>query len=246
MIAFDPGRVTLLEGVEKLPDGSIRRHRLTKKQYYQDSHINRANKNVKNWNREIEGINQEMSAKTYRTPDIEEFLQYVQVVEQHNDILWEHLTQKKYGRNRFDVYVHKTKCIDKFFQSLQQPGEAEARYCLWCFENLIRMVLERSLLLLPHCRNVVLNITKQRWSMSSERPKYVASVRNHWINCIERWIRRQGIVEESLGLEKRNGNEIRGLRWCSTKCHKFQSRDLNAALNILKIATSEIRPAKIE
>ena len=54
-------------------------------------------------------------------------------------------------------------------------------------------------------------------------------------------------IEILLSFQRRQDTfEIRGLRWCSsTTCRRLVSRDVNAALNILKIATSLVRPTTL-
>lgn len=123
IIAFDPGRTTLLHGVEFLPDGSIREYKLSKKQYYHEGHINLANQRAKWWKQDIQEIENQLSQTTQMTPSSIKLIEYIHVYNQYVEQLWTHYTQEKYARNRMDTYIHKRKCLDKFVQSLHQKGE---------------------------------------------------------------------------------------------------------------------------
>lgn len=251
-IAFDPGRATLLEGVEKLPDGSTKRYRLTKKQYYQESHITKATRKTKDWNREIKYELDALSRTTYRTPVIAKFLAYVLAIKEHGKVLWEHLTHKKYAQNRMDVYIHKNKCVDRFFNSLRTPDQeglpklAEPKIAFGSAKFAPTGPGE-----VPAPTTFISKRCCQYYETTMIDEYNTTKMCCECGEPLRKLFRKKkkdlGETEESLGLTKRNGQEIRGLRWCdSTRCcRKFRSRDVNAALNILMIATTETRPPQL-
>ena len=44
-------------------------------------------------------------------------------VKQHRVLLWKDLTHENMRRDRLDVYIHKYKCVDKFFRSFHKKSE---------------------------------------------------------------------------------------------------------------------------
>lgn len=298
IIAFDPGRVTLLEGVEKLQNGSIRRYRITKKQYYHESHMNKSRKKREKWESSLRSSYVAISETTHRTSDIERFCLYARMMRHYTHLLWWHKSQKKYSRDRMDVYIHKRKFLDRFFKSLQPEGEAEPviaygsakfsstgageiaapttslfNHCARWYE--VALVDEYNTSKMCNCgcelqklyRKRAPTTTKKKRKKKGRQRRREKRERKRVKNRSEGKRRKRKrkkktlevmapevtpvvvpIVppqvetpaepEEFLGLRRRNGYEIRGLRWCSTKCRRLISRDYNAALNILKISTS--------
>ena len=298
IIAFDPGRVTLLEGVEKLPNGSVRKYRLPKKQYYHESHINKSKKRRAKWEASLKSTYDALRETTHRTSDIEKFRLYAQTMRHYAGLLWWHKSQKKYSRDRMDVYIHKRKFLDRFFKSLHPEGEAEPiiaygsakfsstgageiaapttslfNHCARWYE--VTLVDEYNTSKMCNCgcelqklyRKRAPTTTKKKRRKKGRQRRREKRERKRVKDRVEGKGRKRKrkkktpeviapeVIpavapmvpppvetpvepEEFLGLRRRNGYEIRGLRWCSTKCRRLISRDYNAALNILKIATS--------
>ena len=269
-IAIDPGRMTLLECVEQSPNGSLRRYHLSKKQYYEESHMNKSKKKHKRWKQAIQHAVRALSDTPSRTPVLEEFLLYVQTVNQHRVVLWTHLTQKKRARNRMDVYIHKNKCVDKFFQSFHQENEDKpviaygaakfnptghgeipgpttflAKRCAQFYET--EMIDEYNTSKM--CCNCGCELTKfyGKPKKKQKRKKKEEARKSDSGRLRLRFYKH--LHSQKFLCHSRGGKglfEIRGLRWCSsTTCRKLKSRDVNAALNILKIATSLVRPTTL-
>jgi hypothetical protein len=50
--------------------------------------------------------------------NLDEFLKYVQIVKDNEEILWNEYTKQRYARQRFALYSGKKKAYDKFFHSI--------------------------------------------------------------------------------------------------------------------------------
>jgi hypothetical protein len=254
-IGCDPNRNTLLHCAEQLPDGSIREYKLSKKRYYHEGHINLANAKVLKWEQAIKAIQDELSSTTQLTPSSVKLIEYIQVYNRHSNRLWTHRTQKKYARNRMDTYIHKRQCLDRFFQSMQKEGEekpiiamgnakfpstgkgevagptvAIKKSCQRYYE-MIPVDEYRTTQMHHDCEEKLVVLYRQEIQVTPEADESVESGSNG--NHVETR------TKYRLNLEHL-GREIRGLRWCgSTKCRRLVNRDLNAALNILRILEAE-------
>jgi hypothetical protein len=241
VLANDPGRTNLAYIVEECPDGSIKKYVLTKGQYYHESHINRANRNVRRWSEEIEDLNNRLSQTTHQTPQSSELIRYIQAFNQEADRHWSHMTQKRYARNRMDVYIHKNKCLDRFFQSLvkENPEKPVIAYGDAKFAPTGRgEVSGPTTFMAKKCaqHHEVIMVNEFRTSKMCH-------------DCGEELTLLYHDANSEIKMTKEAGHsytKIRGLRWCgSTKCRKLRNRDENAALNILKIAKASERPENL-
>ena len=240
-MANDPGRTNIAYIVEENPDGTIKKYVLTKGRYYHESHINQANRKVRRWNKDIEDLTNQLSRTTHQTPNSSELISYLQTLNQQADQRWTHLTQKKYARNRMDVYIHKHQCLDRFFQSLikENPEEPIIAYGSAKFPSTGRGEV-----------SVPTTFVAKKCAQHFEDPdvdEFRTSMMCH--KCGEKLMFLYHDEEGNIKRTKEAGHsytEIRGLRWCgSTKCRKLRNRDENAALNILKIARSKKRPENL-
>jgi hypothetical protein len=236
VIAFDPGRSTILHGVEQLPDGSIKEHILSQGRYYQESHIKRANRKTQRWNRKIQSTLDQLSETRRRTPDPTKLLEYLQIYNQNRGILWSHLTHKKYAQNRFDVYIHRHQCLDRFFNSLWQEGEQKP---IIAYGNAKFAPTGRGEVAIP-----TTFVAKKCQDHYETVPvdEFRTTQRCH--DCGDVLHKMYHDTLKKIKMKKgEGGKSIRGLRWCgSTRCLKLKNRDKNAALNILRIVRSEERP----
>ena len=249
--------------------------------------MNKSKKKHKRWKQAIQHAVRALSDTPSRTPVLEEFLLYVQTVNQHRVVLWTHLTQKKRARNRMDVYIHKNKCVDKFFQSFHQENEDKpviaygaakfnptghgeipgpttflakrcaqfyetemideyntSKMCCGCGRELSKLYRKRKL---KRKKKRKRKLKQKRKNREKRNGDPVQNVVHEPPRPTPTLVLVPPPIQEPeipLGLTRRPGTtEIRGLRWCNdSQCRKLRSRDLNAALNILKIASSTDRP----
>ena len=226
-IAIDPGRTNLMYGVEKLPDGTVKKYQLTRKTYYNEGGMKKALQKAKRWEAGIkaeEDIYKQVSLKTTRGANFDQFLtNYYPIYAK----LWQVKTQKKWGRERLRVYSLKRSCLDRFFNTMNGPVKPVIAYGAGKFNPTGKGELSAPTTSLS-----------QRCSLHFPTvmvDEFRTTAICHECDC---QLRPVGYREKQL-----DGSsvyrEIRGLRWCSsTKCRTFKNRDKNAALNILRVFLS--------
>ena len=102
---------------------SYRSYKLTRKQYYHEGGINKANRKSKIWTSDLKQELERLSRYSPKTASGERFDIFIQQYKGVYKFLWKCMTQKKWGRQRFDLYIKKRKCLDSFFQSMHKKGE---------------------------------------------------------------------------------------------------------------------------
>src|SRR6185436_5709514 len=121
VIAQDPGRVTLFCGVEELDNGKYRKYKLSRNSFYTDTGIRKAVKKTNKWNiesPELRATLDQLSQTSSRSNRLHEFFEYVKIVKNNEDILWNEYTKQRYARQRFALYSGKKSVYDKFFHSI--------------------------------------------------------------------------------------------------------------------------------
>lgn len=224
VIAIDPGRTNLIYGIENKTN---KIHKLTRKQYYHEIKSNQRNKKARKWNKEISHeltIMSKVSIKTVKSENWQKFLtKYIKKY----DILWEHYTQNKWSRLKFDSYINKNKCLDTFFASFNTNKEKP-------------IIAYGAAKFNPNNKN---ELSAPTTFLSKKCNKFYTTIMIDEYNTTKMCC---GCGNELTKIRKDvNGKflEIRGLRWCSTKCRKFVNRDKNAAVNILNcFLTGNNRP----
>lgn len=214
VIAIDPGRTNLIFGVEELPNGELKTYKLTRNQYYTDAGMKTFNRKAAKWEADIheaELVFRQNSPKTTKEEVWDKFLSdYISVY----DTLWKAKTTKKWGRERFKVYSLKRKTLDTFFQTMEGDVKPVIAYGAAKFN--------------PNNKNELSAPTTYLSKRCAQHfPTIFVDEYNTTKIC--------HCCNQRLSTVIRQGQEVRGLRWCcSTNCRTFQNRDLNAALNILR------------
>ena len=231
VIANDPGRVNIFCGVEETPSGNVFRS-FTRKQYYRDGHIDENNKRVQLWARKcVEGINTHLSRFSNKTSDLNKFTAHMKAYtstfegKSVYDELWNHYTKHRRSALRMDNYIHKTKAIDKFLNSLTKPGQKEP------------IIAYGGAKFAPGGKGEVSVPVKYFYKRCQLR--YETKLVNEYNTtkkCHRCHERMEAVHHKEMGRTVPNNPEIRGLRRCkSTVCHgRLVSRDRNSALNILE------------
>lgn len=217
VIAIDPGRSNLMYGVELLTDGTKRIYQLTKRQYYADSHFTQNKRRNERWNKEIEGLLEDLSKTSPRTTQVSVMEEHLRVLLRVAPYLWSHYTKHRCALVRMDNYIHKRKTLDRFFASMQSKGEEKP------------VIAYGAAKFNPTAKNELSSPTSALSKRCAEHYPIVFVDEFRTTKCCH------GCGCELKGV-KRNGYEVRGLRCCSSSnCLKTRlvSRDLNAALNIL-------------
>ena len=99
VIGVDPGRINIFYGVEKLQNSKVKEFILTRKQYYNDSGINKAKDQTEKWTKEIQPSLDELSKVSTKGMDINKHNQYM-----IKDSLWVEYTKPRWSRQRFRLY----------------------------------------------------------------------------------------------------------------------------------------------
>ena len=256
VIAIDPGRVNLIFGVERLPEGNLKTYKLTRKTYYNQSGMKKAKERSARWEKMIDQEEKIFRKISLKTTQISKWVQFVRNYLRVYSVLWKEKTRKKWGQQRFRVFCLRKRTLDTFFNTMKSrtgekpviaygaakfkstgTGEVAApttslyKKCSDLFTT-IPVDEHRTTRICHDCDAPLLKVTKDKWIL-----------RGRVKNMLE-W-RAGELAKWNLGMMKLD-REVRGLRWCgSTKCRTFKNRDLNAALNILRCFTSEERPENL-
>jgi hypothetical protein len=118
IIGQDPGRVNMFTGVEKLEDGTWKEYSLSRKTYYEDSKINVCSKKTNKWNLAIKDELDQLS-KCNTRDSIEQFINYINIVNQNYDTFWTEYLNDKWSKQRLKLYSGKKRTLDKFFNTLK-------------------------------------------------------------------------------------------------------------------------------
>eukprot|EP00960_Hanusia_phi_P059891 764319-Hanusia_phi.AAC.2 len=217
VIAIDPGRNVLICGLEEKEDGGKKIYRYTRKQYYFESHVRKNNKKIERRNKQIENILIALTAVTKKTRNIDKFEEYLRVHLVHYDAYWDHALQRRHSLLRMDNFIHKKKAIDRFFNALCQKGERKPIIAYGDGD-------------FP-CTGRNENPVPVKWIKEQCKRRYKTVEIDEFLTT--RCCNQCG---QHLGDFRREGNLVRGLKWCAShQCSKtrFVSRDVNAAMNIL-------------
>lgn len=226
VIAIDPGRVNLVYGVERLPDGGTKTYTLTRRAYYHGGHIFKARRHTQRWNRAIQDELDVLSAASPKTSYPATWHGYLDAVQQTYDALWGHLCRRRCGRMRLETHMYKQKTVDAFLATMkpkQQPVPKIAYGAVQVASG------GRGELSVP-CKEMFQRVSKLYPTTLVDEFRTTKCC----FACAS-----NGLTSELAGMRRqRRGGEPglqdnRGLRRCTT-CRKcpLVSRDMNAALNI--------------
>ena len=226
IIGNDPGRVVLFYGAELLENGKYKHYKLSKAQFYEDSGINRANKKTKFWNSSIQTELDEISRTTQRSLSSETFIDYINSIRKNYEILWGEYLQKKWSKQRFNLYGGKKRVYDLFFKSLD---DGSGKRLVIAYGDAGFKSTNKNEISAPTTR-----IRKEcsKWYKTTDVDEYRTT---------------QFEYKTDTKLTKVNESEknrkVRGLLWCcSTNSSKFVSRDKNASEGIEQIGRTGIVP----
>lgn len=226
VIAIDPGRVNLVYGVERLPEGGVKTYQLTRRAYYHGGHIFKARRHTQRWNRAIRDELDVLSAASPRTSYSATWHDYLSAVRQTYDALWGHLCRRRCGRMRLETHIYKQKTVDAFLATMKPKGQPAPKIAYGAAQLASGGVGELSV----PCKEMFLRISK----LYPTTPVDEFRSTKCCFGCASR-----GLTSELAGMRRQQPGgqpglrDNRGLRRCTT-CRKcpLVSRDMNAALNI--------------
>lgn len=224
IIAIDPGRSNLVTAFDSATSKTMT---LTRRTYYQQSGINKANKKVAKWELPLQGIVTSLSKTSIRTSCARVAHEYRQTIIRNYDRLWDHRLERKRAKNALTVYSGKHRILDNFFAGLKTNfGGDEAT--------------QKRPIVIAYGAATVHPTGKGE---STVPVKYVLKVcQRHYTTVMVNehlTTKVHNVCHQRLHPVSRESEQyaIRGLCWCPT-CTKFVSRDGNAARNILRVYRS--------
>ena len=231
VIGFDPGRVNIFYGAEKLEDGTIKKYVLTRKQYYTDMGAIKARKTTETWNMTLKNVLIRMSFVSSKGVDLQNHVQYLNRYFENYDAMWNEYTKERWSRQRMSLYAGKQRVFDRFFNAIKDT-DSEKRvviaYGAASFD--------------PGGKGELSVPTTKAFTETNRRYKTVMvdEFRTSKI-CYS-----NDSVLQLVASKKDPKKGLRGLLWCgSTNNNFFIDRDLNAALNIRRCITSPSRPISL-
>ncbi|KAG1667136.1 hypothetical protein FOA52_004131 [Chlamydomonas sp. UWO 241] len=128
VLACDPGRSNIMYVVEKLDDGRFEPHKLTRRQYYAESGIFKANENSARWNKGVIDKLEKLSTASPKSVDLGAFSLYVNAIASVRDALWEEYLRKRWREQTFRLYGGKKRSFAKFFNGLKLTPDTVLAY----------------------------------------------------------------------------------------------------------------------
>ena len=207
---------------------NIKEYVLTRKQYYNDSGINKANDQTLKWNKGIQSSLDELSRVSTKGMNIQKHNEYMTVYHSIKDSLWAEYTKPRWSRQRFRLYGGKKRVFAKFFNEIKNidtSRQVKLAYGSAKFN--------------PTGKGEVAVPTTQMFKECSYRFPIV---------LVDEYLTTKIHCETNTVLQKvqvkGESSCLRGLLWCQPTC-KFVSRDKNAALNILRCGLLKRRPSAL-
>ena len=232
--AVDPGRSNIIFalGFNSRTGELVATRKLTRRQYYEDSGINRANKIFQSWNDSMQDILNGMSEHSLDTVDADVFFENLNWLLDHHDQIWlAKAVSKKWYKLKFFLYGSKRKFIHNFLISFQDvedgpDGPSRVYYGNGSFPS-----GRKGETYVP-CKWIKKLFNQYFWcsSVNEFRTSQVCPF------CNERLCK----ISKQLSNKK---VEIRGLRWCeSCTKNRFWDRDEVGCRNIYRKGISEDYP----
>jgi hypothetical protein len=233
VIGVDPGRINTISTAEVLPDGTVEKLTVTKKQYYQECGINVRKRKSAKWQKEIEPFESIFAETSPKTSSYDICEKHTDNYENVKEELWEAKTQRKLRRERFRSYVLKQKFLDRLANKLIGPDKDNPPVLAYGDAKFNATGKFESS---PGPTTWIAKELSKRIDMEFIDEYYTSQICNgckHFLHSV-------------IDIAKdRKITNIRGLKWCSTlsgseskTCFNLRNRDCNAALNIREIFIS--------
>jgi hypothetical protein len=224
IIGVDPGRTNIFTMAEiDKENGSIKKYRLTRNQYYSESGMIKARKNTEKWNLRVRKDLEKMSRCSPKSTNLFKFLEYISIMTKVQGRLWKEYLKKRWRRQRFRLYGGKKRIFAKFLNTLGPSDDLVLAFGSAKFA--------------PGGKGEVSVPTSRAFKECSFRfdIEVVDEFRTSKINYKDDQIL-DLVATKSIKGEKMS--QVRGLLWCHSMDNtsqlkgKFVDRDINAALNI--------------
>lgn len=233
-LACDPGRSNIYSIVEELPNNQVNVYILTRQQYYNDSGLLKAKRNTEKWEKRIQMDLDALSKVTTKGFNLTQHLEFQKTFLELFPRLWDHYTNKKWSEQRLRLYGGKKRVMAKFWNKVL--GKEDDRVPTILAYGAAKFAPGgKGEISVP--TTSAYKVAKQQKGLKVKPEDEFRSTRVHY---------QSETLLDKVQIEGK-AQTLRGLLWCgSTIKNKKQgslvNRDLNAALNILKCARSEVRP----
>lgn len=238
VIGCDPGRANIAYMVEKMDDGKMKEYVFTQKQYYQETGINKINKQIKRWNREIKDIHIALSTASVKGVKFEDHQRYVETYLTHKDRHWTEMLKARWSRTSISLYSGKKRAIAKFCNRIKNVDKTKDI-----------VIIYGSAKFAPGGKGEVSVPTNNFYKEISSR--FVVKLTSEYRTTVT-YSKDENILDKVV--DKKNKKwSVRGLLWCNSPVNNelgiyrphFVNRDRNAALNILRCAIDTNRPLSL-
>jgi hypothetical protein len=228
VIAIDPGRSNIFYAVEKLPNGEVKRWKLTRAQYYHDAGMSQARHQTQVWLSSIQRSLAELSTVSTKGALVADHESYLAVLQQQYDTLWTDALKPRWARQRLRLYGGKKRVFAAFFEQLKS-SPTDARRTVIAFgagsfcPGGVGETCVPTTRAFRECRSRFLTKAIDEFRTS----------KIHW---------ETDRLLHKVGKKSSPRTTVRGLLWCGPTISsegKFVNRDLNGAMNILRCAVGE-------
>ena len=228
--ACDPGRTNIFYMVNKKDDGTYKTLKLSRRQYYQESGISKANKKCQIWNDAEDIKDCDLSSYSPKGSNLQNFKMFVYNYLENWDVLWKEYGADKWSKQRMRLYGGKKRVFANFFNKMKSEKKIVVGYGSAKFS--------------PTAKNEVAVPTSRAYKECTFRFKTVP---------VDEFRTSKIFHEDSSTILQTVEREdkktvIRGLLWYSSTIEsesKFVNRDVNAAINILNCLIKPKRPAML-
>ena len=241
VLGVDPGRSNILYVVE---DKTQRIYKLTRKQYYQESGINKCKRHAQKWqtsNLYLQLANKDLSKNSSKGVSVDEHFKFVDTYMNHQDVLWSEYLKPRWGRQSLRVYGGKKKVFATFCNTIKKD-DIEGKETIIGYGNAGVKPGGKFEMAVPTGR--AFKEIKDRFATLP-----ICEFRTTITSHVDESILQKIVYKQSPRKNENKKSALRGLLWClnppSNKQEKdnnsqkgsdgcFVDRDFNAAMNILK------------
>ena len=230
VIGNDPGRTNIFYMAEELEDGTVRKYRLTRSHYYQQSGATLAIQRSNRWNLEVKEELQKLASNSPKVTKLSDYLKYLDIVMETKEALWNEYLKPRWSKQRLRVYGGKQRVFANFLNHIEDDGKAQGKRTVIAFG---------SAKFAPGGKGEISVPTSRAFKECSNRFQTISvdEFRTSRVCYEDETILLEGVGEWKDYQVKK----VRGLLWCKTTNEyggKLINRDLNAALNIRKCLLS--------
>jgi hypothetical protein len=222
VVGCDPGRINIYFMATVLPDGTIKTFVLTRKQYYHDAGINNAKRKAEHWNLGVKTHLEALSKVSSKGTSLQAHAAYLLVYFQHREALWAEYTRPRWARQRLTLYGGKKRVFAKFFNNLEKDIKQAVPGC-----NIV--VAYGAAKFAPGGKGELSVPTSRahKECVSRVNTKVTAEFRSSKVDY------QDDSVLQKIAVVSQPKYALRGVLW-NVRREEFISRDLNAAMNILR------------